>query len=373
LNAQELHTQAMNIAEEAWVMKIQGLTPSKIKELYKEAFTLEKQAAEFYLYKTDDEPTRSILFRSAATLAYDCKEYRESERLIASALYGNPPNEIAEELRDLLEQVHFTRHLELHGINLSDDELQFSIAGKGIGYGFVASKLFIDKIKIMEKIFTRTSARILNLPFSEKNKQSTGIGLYLSATRPGSYSVTLKVGSNPEQLQLFKDEERESTINKIIDEVFECFQIYEKKGPESIKEYIVDEAYSTNVISLLKQLSPDGEEVSSVNLTRIQNEEQKSVSLKSSQKYYSLTRIAAELNIEATLSGNIQVVGTLEFADSINDSNTIKLVDLDKKLHTVIVPQGMMSDIVKPLWGELVRIHGRKNGRRIILEDITPA
>ena len=31
----------------------------------------------------------------------------EAERLIAAALSGDPPDEIAEELRDLLEQVYF--------------------------------------------------------------------------------------------------------------------------------------------------------------------------------------------------------------------------------------------------------------------------
>jgi hypothetical protein len=34
---------------------------------------------------------------------------REAERLIAVALSGDPPDEIAEELRDLLEQVYFDR------------------------------------------------------------------------------------------------------------------------------------------------------------------------------------------------------------------------------------------------------------------------
>jgi hypothetical protein len=43
----------------------------------------------------------------AASLALECGALREAERLIAVALSGNPPEEIAEELRDLLEQVYF--------------------------------------------------------------------------------------------------------------------------------------------------------------------------------------------------------------------------------------------------------------------------
>jgi hypothetical protein len=36
----------------------------------------------------------------------ECGEAREAERLIAIALSGNPPGEIAEELRDLWQQVY---------------------------------------------------------------------------------------------------------------------------------------------------------------------------------------------------------------------------------------------------------------------------
>jgi hypothetical protein len=51
------------------------------------------------------EPTRSVLHRSAAALAVECGEAREAERLIAVALAGNPPEEIAEELRDLWQEL----------------------------------------------------------------------------------------------------------------------------------------------------------------------------------------------------------------------------------------------------------------------------
>jgi hypothetical protein len=51
-----------------------------------------------------------LLHRSAALLAIDCAELREAERLIARVLAGNPPDDIANELRDLLlEEVYSQR------------------------------------------------------------------------------------------------------------------------------------------------------------------------------------------------------------------------------------------------------------------------
>jgi hypothetical protein len=56
----------------------------------------------------DLEPTRSVLHRS--TLALECDELREAERLISRVLSGFPPIDIAEELRNLLiEEIYSHR------------------------------------------------------------------------------------------------------------------------------------------------------------------------------------------------------------------------------------------------------------------------
>ena len=110
-NIRQLHDNAMAAAEKAFFAKRAGDT-DLAKTLIYEAYKNEKSAAESLSTQIDKEPSRSVLFRSAATLAYECGEYREAEKLISNGLSGNPPDEIADELRDLLEQVNFTRHLQ---------------------------------------------------------------------------------------------------------------------------------------------------------------------------------------------------------------------------------------------------------------------
>jgi hypothetical protein len=73
----------------------------------RQALEHERRAAELAAADLALEPTRSVLHRSAATLAWQCGEFREAERLITTALSGSPPETIAEELRDLLLQVYF--------------------------------------------------------------------------------------------------------------------------------------------------------------------------------------------------------------------------------------------------------------------------
>ena len=101
----EKHHQAMEYTDEAFQARRNG-DNEQAQAFFRQAFLCEREADELVSSHTDAEPTRSVLHRSAATLALDCGEFREAERLIAIALAGNPPDEIAEELRELLEQVY---------------------------------------------------------------------------------------------------------------------------------------------------------------------------------------------------------------------------------------------------------------------------
>src|SRR5215218_2005638 len=112
-----LHHEAMELCDQAMVAQSRGHL-LEARDLFRQAFELERDAAGLLSDDLGFEPTRSVLHRSAASLAIDCRDYRAAERLIATALAGDPPEEIANELRDLLEQVHFDRHLDLRGVEL---------------------------------------------------------------------------------------------------------------------------------------------------------------------------------------------------------------------------------------------------------------
>jgi hypothetical protein len=102
----DLHREAMRLVDEAEAARRNGNLLAA-RERLRQAFDQERQAADLVAADLAHEPTRSVLHRSAASLALECGALREAERLIAVALSGNPPDEIAEELRDLLEQVYF--------------------------------------------------------------------------------------------------------------------------------------------------------------------------------------------------------------------------------------------------------------------------
>jgi len=209
---QELHREAMDLAEMAFVAKLKG-DPEGAENLLREAYKKESDSAKLLVDEYDFEPTRSILYRSAASLAIECNDVRGAERLIAFGLAGNPPEEIAEELRDLFEVMDSKRRLGT---------------------------------------------------------------LVFTGEPVGDVTVT----------------------------------------NENAKTIITD----TKVWTIL-----------------------------------------TDKNVKT-------IKGILKFADAVNSK--IKLIDEDGKPHTIIVPEGMLSDIVRPKWEETVTVTGFVKGKEIHLVDI---
>jgi hypothetical protein len=120
---QVLHQQAMDLAEAAAVARLRGAL-EQAEQFTRQAFEQETHAAFLTANSLDAEPTRSVLHRSAASLAIECGELQTAERLIATALSGNPPPEIADELKDLFIQINLSQYLKRQGIQIDINEMR---------------------------------------------------------------------------------------------------------------------------------------------------------------------------------------------------------------------------------------------------------
>ena len=100
----QLHDQAMDIAEKAFLAQQAGDKTAFIR-LSKEAFLLEKTAAMALKDKAEAEPSRTILFKSAAFLAFDAQEYQACRDMITYTLLGRPDPSIKSEMKALFLEV----------------------------------------------------------------------------------------------------------------------------------------------------------------------------------------------------------------------------------------------------------------------------
>ena len=111
----------MDFAAQGFMAQM-GVDPSAAIPLFEQALELELAAiAEL---REPVEPTYSVLHRSAGWMAIHCRQFRKAEQLASKALAGNPPPDIAAELRDILEHIHGHHHTSRKGTALSGDELQ---------------------------------------------------------------------------------------------------------------------------------------------------------------------------------------------------------------------------------------------------------
>ncbi len=100
-----LHRDAMQIADRAIEARRED-RGDEARSLFRQACQLESQAAMVLAEDMEAEPTRSVLFRSAATLALNGELRGYAAYLVARGLEGTPPAEIREELREVLKSIH---------------------------------------------------------------------------------------------------------------------------------------------------------------------------------------------------------------------------------------------------------------------------
>ncbi len=357
----------MVLADKAGVERRNG-HPDHSLELTRKAFELERDAAHGTKEQLDLEPTRSVLHRSAASLALECGELREAERLIAGALAGNPPEEIADELRDLLENVYFGRHLSLRGIVLQPDEFQISLEGPAVGFGIVSTSFFLPRVHDIETVVYRTAERKMGLRFRESGPRTKEVAeviqTYITVPRAASFAVSLRIGGSQRSLPGME------FPREVIDDLFDCFELFDAGDLQKLEEHIQDESYFRNFVGLTGKIAPDGNNISRVGFTETTPQGERRVAL--SHKPGRI-RIASTAPTPTESEQPIEVCGLLLQADAKSShKGFIQVVDDVGKAHQFVVPRGMMSDIVKPMFEERVTVTALSKGSHAQLEAIHP-
>ena len=364
----ELHNKSMDCAEFALLARLRN-DHDEAARLFRESLELELQAIREM--ETDPvEPTFSVLHRSAATLVMDCNDAALAERLVAAALSRDAaPSDIREELRDLLEQVYFRRHLQLRGIDLAEDEVQMSLVGRGVGFGVVPSNEFLERVdrasKLIYRIVDRRQGREFRTAGRLKKVLKDDYEVFLSVPRAASFAVTLKLGRPSAQPKL----PGISDTAEVVDEFMNLMGLLSAGDYSTIQTVIPEEPYRTNFLQLGRRLAPDGEDVAVVGFTTMRGGTERFVEVSRPRRDIVIPKTGPS---EGPPAERVVVRGTLRFADATHgDSGRIKIVDEQgHATPNIKVPEGMMGDIVKPLWDTRVVVSGRQVGNVIVMDDI---
>jgi hypothetical protein len=100
----QIHDEAMNLANTAFGLQREGNLDAAHK-FFLRACELEARAANQIENLPENEPSRSMLYLGAASLAFNAKKFILAEQYIDQARMGTPPDHIACDLRQLLEDI----------------------------------------------------------------------------------------------------------------------------------------------------------------------------------------------------------------------------------------------------------------------------
>lgn len=357
----ELHDEAMRLSQLALVARQKG-DFEKAKELARQALKYEKDAADLIPEDKSSEPTRSILYQSSASLAFQFEDFNAARRLIAKGLSGYPPPKIQEKLSELLQKVDFEEHLQEKNMMLEDNDLQLSLDGKTVSSGLMPYSEFIRRIQAVNSIIDHSTQRLMHRPYQKAGRVSKEYKLFtqfISAPLQGSFAITFKlVVPKGQQMSL------DVNATRLIDEILKGFELINMNNEEELKNLIKEEPYYVNFVSSSRVIAPDGNDI-------------KLVGLSSKTKKVSLTRRSQEIQLlpeglkeEVNIHKILSVEGILDYANS-RKGDTIGLTAEDKKTYSISVKEGM-EDLVRSYYKQFVKVTGTRVGRKIYLTDIEP-
>ena len=365
----DLHSQAMDAAFFADRERNWG-NVGRAAELFEQALDLELAAIDALDALDESEGMGwAVLHRSAGWLALDCERPDLARRLAAKALASEPHPDITNELDDLMEQANFHRHLETRGIALSDGEVQLSLVGHAVASGLASLSDFMPRTNSLQSLIYRMVQRTWGLQYSGAIPRDirNRYQIFVSPPRPGSFAISFRLAHSSPQTEL------SGFVGpaEIISEFMDLMELANSSQISEIQQHIPDPAYQRNFLGLAKKLALDGDRIRQVGFTAVKGGE---------TRYLSVTTPASCFPVPDIKEGNqagdsIEVSGMLRYADAgarQRNRNQIKIVNDSGPSYEVAVPEGMMDDIVRPLWNSFVTVRGsrRRRGKIIRLHEI---
>ena len=351
-SVRDYHNQSMDAAHFADRARGQG-NADLASALFEKALDFELMAIAGL--EESDGMTWAILHRSAGWLAMDCGNTKLAEQLALRALVGEPHPDIAQELRDLLEQANFQRHLEPRGIVLSEGEIQLSLVGRAVANGIALWSDVMSRTNTFQALIYRIVQRKLELPYRGGIPKDirNGYHTFVSTPRSGSFAISLRLGHllPTPTLPGFLG------IPEVIGEFIDLMELANGSRISDIQDRIPDLSYQQNFLGLARRLAPDGRDIRQVGFTAIRGGTTRTLSVTTPASRFPIPEFEeSNLTLEP-----IEVSGMLRYADagaSQRKINQIKIVNENGASYEVIVPEGMMDDIVRPLWNSYVTVRG---------------
>lgn len=363
--ATQYHLDAMRLAAAGDAARLERNHESATT-LFAKALRAELSAIK--LLKPGAEPTWSVLHRSAASLALEASDWRRAEKLVAVALSGEPPEDIADELRDLIEQAHFHRHLEIEGVVLEPGAFHLSLSGGGVARGVAPAEAVMTRVDVISAMLRRTAERAAGRPFqSQLSPGTSALEAFMQTPQAASFAVRIKL-ARPTSLQMTMFDEKkdgEPTPDVIVDELLACIDLLANGKDKALAKRMGQEYYE-NFMAYARRLAPDGRTIRQVAFVRATETKPIEIMLRRTRKQLAPRPRRGAVIVE--LTGRVQAAAQKnEGSDSPGEIH----LDTGGDKVRVMVPTSVEELVTRFFNKHVVITVEEKQNKRILL-DITP-
>lgn len=352
-----------------------------------EAFRSELAAATLAFDRETSVATRVILLKSAANLAREAKVWAEGIDLAVRALAAEDLRGQRTQIFRIIDTLRTYEHLELEGIELADADVQLVVAGPDAAPGFARSDEVTRRVEHVRQLMVRTAMRRSGIPFEASTPRAqqfrNHFTPFLSQGRAASYAVTLRFGIGEQWDLGFTDDDAQHTkrklpkVSRVLDDVIAAAQAYARGGLATLRHLIQDDNYAKNASTLLRQLSPDSERISTVGLTVYRRGQSTQVALPE-RAAFDLTAVPLLLRAgitEALPAPTIRVRGRLLEANALNPAKFHASVQRsDGFVQKFEYDEATIGDVIDSYWKhEVIVTLRRDEHQRFFLQSIDDA
>jgi hypothetical protein len=367
----ELHNQAMRLSDRSVFSRHMGNIDESL-DYARQALELERAAADQVPKRIESEPTRSVLYRSAATLAFEAEDYAEASRLTAEGLSGFPSSEVRSELYELFERVKFSERQGFSDDILTSASIELTLSGNDISYGVVPFDILRERVTALVDLYRRNSERMMEYTFRGGGPQpkSNPFQSFVRTFQPGSFKVSVELGYKRDQTMSYL-----LSNDDVVTNVMQGIRLVHDQDWDGLAQMIPEPQYFENFATLVRSLAPDGQRVSLVGLVH-----------KSGSIAYSRIRTEHRSpNIETLLPPTVgsvdqdmsereaKYVGELKHFDE-RDSGKYTMSIVTEEEETISFSYSVsMIDTIRSVLGEPVEVTLQEKGNARSLLTIDPA
>lgn len=369
----KLHREASELANRARIAQIEGDEDAYLK-LTEQAFEKESESA-VILRQDPSHHMFAILHRSAATLAYRCGEYNEAEDFILYGLRQTRNERLRTEMYELFDSVRLAVKYGAGVSEVDGEDLVMTLHGVDANRGLIEPVTLSRRITKFASLVRNTIASENKHSFRNRSKVDQDYRVLAKALSPGSYRIGMAMTYLGE-----KRFPNVSYFDGVRSKVLENLRLLNCGDVERLQSNTNDDGYLYNLVGLAKELAPDRLSINAVGIEANIEGQRKSIVLDTTRD--DLNAMDLPLDEEsATDEFRISddrdvVVGVLQKADATK--NLVRLLTDNGKWWQIVVPEGLAEDVVKPHFGDRVRVEGRhmikkRKAQRLYLHDIRAA